>query len=301
MTGQLTRAQDITKILTPGGELTPEAQRALSESQQFKTLTPEEIERGKAELEKREKEGRLEEKERIEKERKEEKEAKRIEELSNQEKELRYIFNKYKDRTFRDMELLISSFIKDQLVKNNINVELKSVKEQDLERLDLPSFERELNQIDYGLIDILDRYQEDVINDVIYRFQLKSAFYRDATKKMRDIFNLAKTESIAQIEAYVLGEIRNGRLPLDSTTLSSTQAIAVSATRTGEVTEAQTITSADQLHMIFRDFMDRVIKEIQDNFTLKWAVKDIIRPYEEELTYTNQSEDLKHYTYNIMQ
>jgi hypothetical protein len=283
----LTHSQDLNKILTPSGELTPEAQRTLRESREFKTLTPEEIERGKAELEQREMESRLEEQERVEKQKKEEREAKKAEELSQQEKELIYIFNKYKDGTFRNMELLIRSFVEDQLVKNNINVELKSVKEQDLERLDLPSFERDLNQIDYGLIDILDKYQEDVINDVVNRFQLRSAFYRDAVKKMRDIFNRAKTETIAQIRTYVLGEIRNGRLPLNSTTM------------TGEVTEARAAESADQLHMIFRDFMDRVIKEIQGNFILKWAVKDIFRPYAEELPYAKPVEELRLFGHDI--
>ena len=105
----LTDAQDLTKYLTTGGELTPEAQKAVRESREFKTLTPEEIERGKAELERREKEGRLEEQERIEKEKRKEKEVKQAEELSNQEKELRYIANKYRDRTLRNINLLIRS------------------------------------------------------------------------------------------------------------------------------------------------------------------------------------------------
>jgi hypothetical protein len=61
----------------PGGGLTPEAQKALSESREFKTLTPEEIERGKAELERREKESRREEQERIEREKKESKKGSR--------------------------------------------------------------------------------------------------------------------------------------------------------------------------------------------------------------------------------
>ena len=77
LSGQLTSAQDLTKVLTPGGELTPEAQRALRQSQQFKTLTPEEIEQGKAELEKRGTESRIETQEKIEKEKKEEKQAKK--------------------------------------------------------------------------------------------------------------------------------------------------------------------------------------------------------------------------------
>jgi len=67
LTGQLTHAQDITKILTPTGELTPEAQRTLRESQQFKTLTPEEIEQGKAELERMQTERRQEQIEKTEK------------------------------------------------------------------------------------------------------------------------------------------------------------------------------------------------------------------------------------------
>jgi len=262
----------VTKILTPGGELTPEAQRALRESQQFKTVTPEEIERGKAELEKIEKESRLEEKQRVEKKKQEEKQAKKAEEISQQEKELRYIFNKYRDRTFRNIELLIRSFIKEQLVKSNINVEFENIQKHNLKRLDMVSFEGDLNHIYYGLIDILDRYQEDVINDVVYRFQLKSAFYRDACKRMRDIFNQAKMEAIAQIKVYVLEQIRNGRLPFNSTRFNSTQTAGVRGTRTGEV---------------------------QDNFTLKWAVKDIFRPYEEELPYAKPVEELKLFGHDI--
>ncbi|MEJ2365917.1 MAG: hypothetical protein P8017_14825 [Deltaproteobacteria bacterium] len=72
LSGQMTNAQDIIKVLTPGGQLTPEAQQALRQSQQFKTLTPEEIQRGKAELEKRESESRIEEQERIEKKKQQE-------------------------------------------------------------------------------------------------------------------------------------------------------------------------------------------------------------------------------------
>jgi protein involved in polysaccharide export with SLBB domain len=45
--------------------------------------------------------------------------------------------------------------------------------------------------------------------------------------------------------------------------------------------------------------MDRVIKEIQDNFTLKWAVKDIFRPYAEELPYAKPVEELKLYGHDI--
>jgi hypothetical protein len=86
---QFADAQDLTKFLTPGGGVSPEAQKTLRESREFKTLTPEQIERGKAELEKREKESQLQERERIEKEKKKEKEAKKVEELSSQEKELR--------------------------------------------------------------------------------------------------------------------------------------------------------------------------------------------------------------------
>ncbi len=41
---QLSDAQDLTKFLTRGGEVTPEAQKALRGSQEFKTLTPEQIE-----------------------------------------------------------------------------------------------------------------------------------------------------------------------------------------------------------------------------------------------------------------
>jgi hypothetical protein len=116
---QFTEAQDLTKYLTPGGEPTPEAQKAVRESREFKTLTPEEIERGKAELERREKESRLEAQERIEEEKKEQKEAKKAEELSNQEKELRYIANKYRDRTLRNINLLIRRYV-DEIYKDLI-------------------------------------------------------------------------------------------------------------------------------------------------------------------------------------
>ena len=44
MNTQLADAQDLSKLLTPGGEFTPEAQKALRQSLEFKTLTPEEIE-----------------------------------------------------------------------------------------------------------------------------------------------------------------------------------------------------------------------------------------------------------------
>ena len=86
---------------------------------------------------------------------------------------------------------------------------MENIREEDIDRLDLISFERDLNSIDYGLIDIFDRYQEEVINDIIYRFQLKSTLYRDSSKRMREIFNQAKRETIAQVKAYVLEEIRN--------------------------------------------------------------------------------------------
>ena len=137
---QIAPAQDVMKILT-GSEFPPEQQRTMLERHEFKTLTPEEIERGNAELEEREKESRLEELERIEKEKKEEKEAKRREEISQQERELRYILNKYKDRIFRNIQVLIRSFIKDQFIKENIDIQLENVRKEDIDRLDLISFE----------------------------------------------------------------------------------------------------------------------------------------------------------------
>ena len=166
---QFTDAQDLTKFLTPGGGVSPEAQKSLRESSEFKTLTPEQIERGKAELEKRERESRREEQERVEREKKEEKEAKKADELSQQEKELRYIANKYKDRTIRNIGLLSDSFIKDQSSKQDIR--------QNLEKLDLQ------------LIDAFDQYQEDVIGDIVSRFQFRSAMYRDSTMRLREIFS----------------------------------------------------------------------------------------------------------------
>jgi hypothetical protein len=81
-----------------------------------------------------------------------------------------------------------------------------------LQELDLDSFEKNLQTINYGLIDIFDRYEEDVINDVIYRFQLKSTFYRDAGRKLREIFAEGKKEAIARINGYILLEVRNGQL-----------------------------------------------------------------------------------------
>jgi hypothetical protein len=295
----LTYAQNLNTILTPRGELTPEAERALRQRQEFKTLTAEEIELGKAELERREQESRLEKRERIEKQKEEEKEAEKAEELSNQEKELRYIFNKYKDRTLRNIDLLIRSFIEDQFVKNNIDATLETITELDFERLDPALFERDLNTMDYGLIDVFDKYQEEVINDVVHRFQLRSAFYRDAAKKMRDTFAEAKKEAMAQITSHLLTQIRNGQLPFTRKPVGSTKTTSVPPAKASGLTEAQAAVSENPLEMIFQDFIDRVVKEILDNFTLRWAVKDIFRPVEEELPYAKLVEELKLFGHEI--
>ena len=298
---QLTDAQDLTKYLTPGGGLTPEVQKALRESREFKTLTPEEIERGKAELEKREQEGRLEEQERVEKEKKEEKEAKKADELSQQEKELRYIANKYRDRTLRNINLLIRRYVEDQLAKSNIAIDLQNVTKQDLQRLDLDSFEKDLHTIDYGLIDIFDRYEEDVINDVIYKFQLKSTFYRDAGRRLREIFAEAKKEAIAKIKTHILMKVRNRELPIKrlAVELKSIQRAGAGSTPETENARGKLTGSIDQFEKIFEDFINSITKEIFDNFTLKWAAKDFFRPYREELPYAKPVEELQLFGHEI--
>jgi len=258
----LSDAQDITKILTPGGELTPEAQRALRESQEFRTLTPEEIERGKAELEKKEKEGRLEQQERIEKEKKEEKEATKAETISQQEKELRYIANKYKDRTLRNVDLITINFVEGHLANKNL--------------------ERNLQEFNLQLIDTFDQYQEDVIQDIVSRFQLKSAFYRDPVKTTREMFSENKKEAIAKIKEAV---VKEAQVRKDETTATAVLKEAEPVIRTVE--------------SVFNEFTEMVVREIIDSFTLKWAVKDIFRPYEEELPYAKPVEELKLFGHDI--
>jgi len=259
---QLTDAQDLTKYLTPGGGLTPEAQKARRESREFKTLTPEEIKRGKAELEKKGKESRLEEQERGEKEKKEEKEAKKTDELSQQEKELLYIANKYKDRTIRNIDLLSTNFIEGQPSRQGIR--------QNLEKLDLQ------------LIDVFDQYQEDVIGNIISRFQLRSAMYRDSTMRLREIFSENKNEPIAKIKEISVSE-------------AETKLEEITTRAKAEETESST----DNLENIFRDFINNVVKEIQDNFTLKWAAKDTLLAYKEELPYAKPLEELKLFGHEI--
>ncbi len=259
---QLTGAQDLSSVLTPSGGLTPEAQKSLRESREFKTLTPEQIERGKAELEKKEKESQLEEQERVEKEKKEEKQAKKAEELSSQEKELRYIANKYKDRTIRNIDLLSNSFIEGQSSKQGIR--------QNLEKLDLQ------------LIDAFDQYQEEVIDDIISRFQLRSALYRDSTMRLREIFSENKNEPVVKIKEIAVREAE-----------SKIEEITTRA-KAGE-----TESSTDNLENIFRDFINNVVKEIQDNFTLKWAAKDTLRAYREELPYAKPVEELQLFGHEI--
>jgi protein involved in polysaccharide export with SLBB domain len=260
--GQLASAQDITKVLTPGGVLTPEAQQALRESQQFKTLTPEEIEQGKVELEKRERESRLEEKEKVEKEKRQEKQAKKAEEISQQEKELRYIANKYKDSTLRDVDLLTNNFVADYLANKNLD--------------------RDLEQFNLQLIDTFDQYQEDVIQEIINRFQLKSAFYRDSVKRIREIFSENKKEPIAKIKEVA---VKDAKVKEEETAA------------TAAVKETKPVSRPTE--KVFGDFTDMVVKEILDNFTLKWAVKDIFRPYEEELPYAKPVEELQVFGHDI--
>ncbi|MEJ2431222.1 MAG: SLBB domain-containing protein [Deltaproteobacteria bacterium] len=262
LNGQLTNAQDLTKVLTPGGELTPEAQQALRQSRQFKTLTPEEIQRGKAELEKRESESRIEEQERIEKEKQQEEQAKKAEEISQQEKELRYIANKYKDRTLRDIDLLTNNFVADYLANKNLD--------------------RNFEQFNLRLLDAFDQYQEDVIRDIINRFQLKSAFYRDSVKRIREIFSENKKEPIAKIKEAAAKE---AKVKMEETAATTAVKETEPVSRTTE--------------KVFGDFTDMVVKEILDNFTLKWAVKDIFRLYEDELPYAKPVGELQVFGHDI--
>jgi hypothetical protein len=172
---------------------------------------------------------------------------------------------------------------------------------RDLQRLDLESFEKDLHTINYGLIDIFDRYQEDVINDVINRFQLKSTFYRDAGRKLREIFAEGKKEAIAKIKAYILIKVRNGQLPIKRVSVESEsiQRTSVGAASETENAQRKLREPTDQLEKIFEDFMDSVTKEIFDNFTLKWAAKDIFRPYREELPYAKLVEELQLFGHEI--
>ncbi|MEJ2365918.1 MAG: SLBB domain-containing protein [Deltaproteobacteria bacterium] len=50
---------------------------------------------------------------------------------------------------------------------------------------------------------------------------------------------------------------------------------------------------------VFGDFTDMVVKEILDNFTLKWAVKDIFRLYEDELPYAKPVGELQVFGHDI--
>ncbi|MGD9036874.1 MAG: SLBB domain-containing protein, partial [Syntrophobacterales bacterium] len=198
-----------------------------------------------------------------------------------------------------NIELLIRSFVKDQFVKNNIVADLENVKEEDLELLDVASFEQDLILINYGLIDIFDRYQEDVINDIINRFQLKSAFYRDAGKRMREIFGEGKMEAIAEIKAYILTEIRHKRVPLRAQTPNMVQNDGVQPVADAESVEVTSAPPLEPLEIIVGNFIDMVVKEVLDNFTLRWAVRDIFRPYEEELPYAKPVEELKVFGHEI--
>jgi len=252
---QIAGAQDVIKFLT-GSEFSPEQQKALRQSRQFKTITPEEIEKGKAELERQEKAGQLEEQKRIEKEEKEEKEAQKIAEISNQEKELRYIANKYRDRTIRSLDLLSRSFIESQTSRQDI--------------------QRNLEKLDLQLIDAFDQYQEDAIDDILSRFQLRSSLYRDSIKRLRQIFSENKKEPVAKIKVIAVSEA-DAKIE---------EAVAAIETK-------QTESPRDNLENIYGDYIDKVVKEILDNFTLKWAAKDTLLAYEEELPYAKPVEELQ--------
>ncbi len=227
---QEVQAQDVTRYLEPGGGLTPAAQGLLRQRPEFKTLTPEEVERGKLELE-RQKEGR--ELEALAEKQQARKEREKVREVSNQEKELRYIANKYRNRTTRNIFLLIRQ-------------------DPDPENIEL------------GLLDVLDRYQEDVIRDIINRFQLESVLYRDSAKKLRDIFASNKREAVGKIQEKVT-----------------------------TARQAEAGIAADTLENIFQNFIDRVIKDVLDNFSLKWAVKGTPPPYKMESPYARPVEALK--------
>jgi polysaccharide export outer membrane protein len=227
---QRVQAQDFIRYLQPGGGLTPEAQRLLRQSPEFNALTPEEVERGRIELE-RQREER--EHEALAEKKQEEEEQKAIQDISNQEKELRYIANKYKQKAIRDLALSIE-------------------KHDDPERVELP------------LLDVFDQYQEDVIRDMVNRFELASVSARDPAKKLRDIFSANKREAVEKITD-----------------------IATEAWR------AETEIATDTLGKIFQDFIDRVIKEVLDDFSLKWAVKDTPDLHKAKFPYARPAEALK--------
>jgi protein involved in polysaccharide export with SLBB domain len=293
LSGMTVKAQDVSKYLGPGGRLTPEAQKLLLEGREFKTLTSEEVEGGRAELERRERERGFKE---LEKEREREKEARRIGELSNQERELRYILNKYRDRAIRhiysSIQELDFKLSDEQLAEPDLELIIKS--------LDLERIRKSLDELDLKLIDILDRYEEDVIRDITNRFQLKSALYRDSNKKLRDMFVEKKREIVAQIKEFVFFQIRQGEIPIRQIEIPAALPptkeepiasnektsrgniiqpnIPVAGLRAAPVS-VEPKTPPDPIEKIFQDFTNGIIKEILDNFTLLWPVKEILPPY----------------------
>ena len=113
------------------------------------------------------------------------------------------------------------------MAKSNIAVDLENVTKRDLERHDLDTFEKDLNTINYGLIGIFDRYEEDVINDVIHKFQLQSAFYRDAVIRLMEIF--AEGKKIV----FMMKDIVNTAAQDNSKTISEAEAIPSRSRRRG--------------------------------------------------------------------
>lgn len=201
---QRVQAQDVTRYLQPGGGLTPEAQRLLRQSPGFNALTPEEVERGRIELERQKKEG---EQEALAEKKQEEEERKVIQDISNQEKELRYIANKYKGRAIRNINSVIQGFVENQLIKQNVMQDVgrggPGLIKKGIAKLDLKLMERDLQTLDLNLVDIMDQYQEDVIHDMVNRFELASVSARDPAKKLRDIFSANKREAVEKIKDMV--------------------------------------------------------------------------------------------------
>jgi protein involved in polysaccharide export with SLBB domain len=100
--------------------------------------------------------------------------------------------------------------------------------------------------------------------------------------RLREIFSENKNEPIAKIKEI---SVRAAETKLEEIT---TRAKA-------EETESST----DNLENIFRDFINNVVKEIQDNFTLKWAAKNTLLAYKEELPYAKPLEELKLFGHEI--
>jgi protein involved in polysaccharide export with SLBB domain len=254
-------AQEALKYLTGVEGLTPEARKALLESSQYKRITPEEIERGKAELERREREAQvreLRERELGEEEQREielEKiEEKKIEELSTQEEELRYILDRYKGRAIRSLD----TWMRDV---------------------------SDLGSSALRLRDILDKYQENVINDITKRFKLESPLYRDPAKQFRNVFTENKREALAEIEENTLAARKAKAEVFEKGPEASDEEI--------EAAEAELELGKESLETILEDFIDRVVKDTLDTFTLKWAVRDSVRVYEAEPPHVKPVEELQ--------